>query len=503
MTDPRTLLVRADAGPGVGLGHAMRCLGLAQAWRALGGRAVFALEAAAAAVRRRIESGGFRVVTVPAPAGGRPDAETTVRSAQDVEAAWLVLDGYRFDRAYHEAVQAASARILWLDDLGAADARPADLIVNPAFEATPALYPSQGPSSRLLLGPRYALLRQEFWPHRSRQSERGDAAQNLLVTLGGEDSKNAVSLVLAALQELAGDAPLRVRIVVGSTSSGAPPGLPENPPLPFPCEFVVDPPDMAALLEWSDVAVSAAGSTCWELAFMGVPSLLLVTADNQVENGRQFERRGTATNLGRIESLRPTDLAGALRRLLDDPGARRAMARRGRALVDGFGPNRVLRAMVAPDVRLRPATHEDARAIWEISNDPEVRAASYDSAPIPWETHVQWLASRLTDPRTVLLVGTDARGVAVGQVRFDVDGRRAIVSVSLAAALRGTGYGTELLREASRRVLGGGAVDAIDAYVKEENRASVRAFLHAGYAEAARETVKGHRSVRLALRRSE
>jgi spore coat polysaccharide biosynthesis predicted glycosyltransferase SpsG len=98
--------------------------------------------------------------------------------------------------------------------------------------------------------------------------------------------------------------------------------------------------EMAKLMAWADIAISASGSTVWELLFMRLPSLLVVTADNQIPIAREVVRRGTAALF---------DGRSSLERLGSSISERRAMATSGRALVDGRGAERVCAFLTGED----------------------------------------------------------------------------------------------------------------------------------------------------------
>jgi spore coat polysaccharide biosynthesis predicted glycosyltransferase SpsG len=95
-------------------------------------------------------------------------------------------------------------------------------------------------------------------------------------------------------------------------------------------------------MAWGDVAVSGGGSTCWELAFMGLPNLALALADNQRGIADGLGRAGVAENLGWFEEVNEETIATRLEDLLKDRARRAEMGRRGRKLVDGRGPERVV-----------------------------------------------------------------------------------------------------------------------------------------------------------------
>jgi perosamine synthetase len=130
---------------------------------------------------------------------------------------------------------------------------------------------------------------------------------------------------------------------------------------------------------------------------------------------------------------------------------------------------------------LRAATLADTELLWRWANDPAVRAASFNSAPLPLDTHADWLARRL-EPGELPFFVAEIDGSAVGYAHLERFGpRTGEVSLSIDAPLRGRGLGAALARGAAEAALADGVVDAVVARVKADNAASQRAFAAAGY----------------------
>jgi RimJ/RimL family protein N-acetyltransferase len=116
---------------------------------------------------------------------------------------------------------------------------------------------------------------------------------------------------------------------------------------------------------------------------------------------------------------------------------------------------------------------------------------SLSSEPIPWETHVKWFAARVASPVCLFYIATNSHDAPVGQIRYEVAGTEAVVSVSLAAEARGRGYGAALIVRGSEQCFAEAPVKLIRAFIKPENSASVRAFERAGYADAGKTVERG------------
>lgn len=492
------LLIRADANAQIGTGHVMRCLALAQAWQHVGGQALFVMATDAPAVEDRLKSEGMEVTRLRTQPGTDHDAIQTVDLARQGEASWAVVDGYHFGADYQRIIKDSGLHLLAIDDNGHSSHYYAEIVLNQNLHADEGLYENREPYTQLLVGTRYVLLRPEFLKWRGWKREIPEVARKVLVTLGGGDPDNVTLKVVQALQQVEVDA-LEAIVVVG----GSNPHYEELQSAVRGSQLVIrlqsSVTNMADLMAWVDVAVSAGGSTSWEVAFMGLPSAVLVLAHNQRPIAEQLNAAGVAVNLGWHENLCSAEIAQAITQLLVAAQARAEITRRGQELVDGEGTARVLMHMEGITPPLRRVREDDCRLLWEWANDPEVRAVSFSSEPIPWEQHVQWLKSKLSDPNCVFYITLDGEGVPVGQVRYDIDGNEAVISISIGQKFRSKGYGGTAIRRASQKLFGASAVDMIHAYVKQDNEASARVFGEVGFTDMGRTAIRGHQAIHLLM----
>lgn len=501
MTDsvPGCLLIRADASSQIGSGHVMRCLALGQAWRAEGRRVQFLTHCETESLGHRLVSYGFEVIPVDRQHPDPADLDLTLSHLQqltdrEAERPWLILDGYHFDSAYQQAVRLASYRLLVIDDTAHLPEYHADVLLNQNIHA-PGLAYRSGPDTRLLLGTRYVLLRQEFLRWSGFRRETPEVAHKILVTLGGGDQKNIALRVIQALQRLETDG-LEAVIVIGGSNVHAD-NLQETiyrSPGKLRFRLVQDAANMPELMAWADVAISAGGSTCWELAFMGVPSVVIVLSDNQLGVAQGLEWAGIAVNLGWFSDVGERQILTALTGLLGESERRRRVSAAGRMLVDGAGASRVIhelsRSEGGPDdsnsVRLRPAGMEDVVSLWELANDPGVRGNAFKADPIAFDRHVEWLRQKVFSNGTCLWI-LEVDGKLAAQVRYDrVDPETAEIDFSVVPTQRGKGLGTRVLALTWRSSGEALRVKRVRGIVIKSNLSSARAFLKAGFKEVAK-----------------
>ena len=497
----QAFVVRADASVAIGTGHVMRCLALAQAWQDAGGRVVFATNDLSPAIEQLLRSEHVEIVRFNSPPGSAQDASQLEELSRAHHADWVVVDGYQFDAEYQRKVKDAGLKLLLVDDNGHATHYFADLVLNQNAHACQDLCQSRTPQTRLLLGPRFALLRREFQAWRQWKREMVPVARKVLVTMGGSDPENVTAIVIRALQ-LASVESLEAKIVVGA-------GNPHIESLERATKLsetnvslLKNVTNMPELMAWADVAISGAGSTCWEMCLLGLPAMLIDLAENQRPVAEELDRTGVALHLRSVGDVIPEKIATKLRWLLGSVEIRTALSVQARELVDGKGAERVVSAMLGETLRLRRVEERDCRLLWEWANDPAVRAASFSSEYIPWEHHQDWFGAKLADPNAVLYLVANPDNVSIGQVRYQVEGPRAQLSVSLAPEFRGKGYGHRIVAMAGEELFRSTNVTTIDAYVKPANEASLELFLRAGFKQQDIRTIHGQQAVHFILQKN-
>ena len=495
-----TLIIRADASVTIGTGHVMRCLALAQAWQDAAGNVVFAMAESTPAIDARLRSEGMEIVHLDVSPNSLQDTRAFTALAFNRRAVWAVVDGYRFDSKYQCNLKNAGLKLLLVDDLGQCEHYFADMVLNQNVHAREQMYASREPSTRLLLGPRFAMLRRDFRPWGKWRREIAPNGRRVLVMMGGSDPDNVTATVLQALRAVNIDGLEIIAVLGGSNPHTA--FLRDSASQSPRIRFFKDAANMPELMAWADMAMSAAGSTCAEMCLLGLPAILIDLAENQTPVAEELRRRRAAIHLGSSKVVTVAAIAERVQSLLLSTELRLSLSQRSRELVDGEGAERVTAAIHGDDLRLRRVQQEDCRQLWQWANDPEVRPVSFASEPIPWERHLEWFNSKLRDPNAVLYLVVDGEDIPAGQVRFQIDGSVAAVSISLAPPFRSKGYGRVVLAMATEDLFRTTAVKQIDAYVKPNNAASLRLFIRAGYSREKIEAIGGQEAVHFVLKKA-
>lgn len=332
------LYIRVDASPHTGLGHFTRCLALAQHWRDIGRPATF-LGRYAEELEERLAREGISHTPLPASHPDKRDLRTTLDAVPS--GAFVVVDGYHFDYAYQEAL-AVERRVLVIDDIGHLPAYGGHVLLNANLAAREVVY-AQAPRERLI-GPEYALLRREFRVRRAKLAPRGRPMRRIAVTLGGADAANDTLKVLAGLAQSDANG-MDVRVVVGPLN-------PHSRALEAFADahawitLVESPADMAAELAAADLVVASAGSVFFEIAVLGLPSVLVAAADNQLPVGAAAARAGAAVFAGDARQLDARAYAAILNRAVGNAGEIERIRANAVKLIDGDGVVRVGEAVL-------------------------------------------------------------------------------------------------------------------------------------------------------------
>jgi UDP-2,4-diacetamido-2,4,6-trideoxy-beta-L-altropyranose hydrolase len=340
MTTAPALVLRTDGGPTIGGGHVMRCLALAQVWSEAGGRIGFCAAILAPSLRQRLVRENFEVIDIEAAAGSPADADATLAAAARLGAPVAVVDGYHLPADYRRKLRQAGLKVAAIDDNGEVGTYLEDLVINQNRHATPEIYGRRADYTRLMLGTKYALLRQEFSRWRGGPRTFLAPVQEILITLGAADPQNVTGRVIAAIAP-AVPSRTRLSVVIGGSNPHTDAIAAHVKQLPK-CRLVRDPgEDMPSLMAAATLAICAGGSTMWEMAFMGVPFIPVVIAENQ----RQAVQAMSCDGYPGIDAAAVERELASLVTMLADPHRRQALSRIGRRLVDGKGVERVCAAL--------------------------------------------------------------------------------------------------------------------------------------------------------------
>jgi UDP-2,4-diacetamido-2,4,6-trideoxy-beta-L-altropyranose hydrolase len=295
----------------------MRCLTLADVSRIKGGEVIFITREHPGNLIELIKQKGFEVYKLPLlsdeekiagpnsvqklahahwlDASQHQDAQQCLPILQRIKPDWLVVDHYAIDSHWQRMLNPYYKKLMVIDDL-ADRQHDCDLLLDQTYGRKALDYESLVPAHAvLLLGADYALLRPEFvkWREFSLKRRANPKLKQLLITMGGIDSRNITSRVLTALNTCKLPNDLKITVIMG----GAAPWLEQvkqQAQQMVNTEVKVDVTNMAEIMANSDLAIGASGSTSWERCCLGLPSLIMVLAENQRKIAEVLQDVGAA-----------------------------------------------------------------------------------------------------------------------------------------------------------------------------------------------------------------
>ena len=333
------ILFRADGNPDIGTGHIMRCLSLADALQEQGGEITFIT--AESYFQRLIQTRGYPC-TVLGTAYDRMEEELSIflpileRERPEL----VILDSYFVTPQYMEAIRNIS-RLLYIDDLNAFD-YPADAVVNYNIYSPELPYPQ---NKTYFLGPQYAPLRKEFQGLSQRNTK--DRVENVLVSTGGTDQYHVALHCAEYLREHLPRENMIFHLVLGAMNQDAAELERIAEELPF-IRLHRQITNMCSLMLQCDAAISAAGTTLYELCACGLPTVTYILADNQIQGAQMFQKAGLMPCAGDIreDACFLERLFELLNSLADDFAQRQRIAEQMQGAVDGRGAARLAEAIL-------------------------------------------------------------------------------------------------------------------------------------------------------------
>lgn len=442
-------------------------------------------------------------------------------------ASLLLVDHYAVSEYFYKNCKRSGLIVAAVDDLANRNL-PVDLLIDQNYQGdAPIEHPFKNHpawrysgkitrNTQTLIGPNYALIRDEFIQHTERIQFKKTEIENIMISLGGSDSNRFTETIVEAL------IPTKLayktfHIIVGAA-------YPNIPNLRRLVKFLpnstlhIQTNQMASLLNSCDLVIGAAGSSTWERAALGKLTIAYSTANNQEASIKALHKLGALLNLGKISEFCIDKLIETVDVLNSQPQLRMQLIQTAYNLVSGGkGAQNVAKTIDNLHKKrlfnVRHARMTDANMLLEWANEPCVRSQGFFPDPILIETHIPWLKKQLTSNDVEFYI-IHLEGVPIGQVRFTpklysqksykvigtstqliqsfVPG--AEIHFSLTKEARGKGIAAAVLQSAISEVLKSKKSEQwqfIDALIKKSNKTSEQAFNRAGFLFLDNEVVSG------------
>ncbi|MCR4378323.1 MAG: UDP-2,4-diacetamido-2,4,6-trideoxy-beta-L-altropyranose hydrolase [Rhodospirillales bacterium] len=334
-------LFRFDASPKIGGGHAFRSGALARAMAEQNWDITLAVGPDTLASMPALKSTPSKIIELPSSTGMQ--IESLKKCAHQY---LLVVDHYELNADFEMAASEFCDRVLVIDDL-ANRPHQCDFLLDQTLGRQPEDYaPWVPPTCTLMLGPTYALLRPQFAIARATMSKslkNTGALKNVLISMGASDPFNITSLALRAIELT--NLPISTTVVLGPAFDFSDDVQNVASQMTHPVKVLENVSNMAELMTDTDLSIGAGGITSWERCCLGLPSLLVVTADNQNAISLALEKAGAAQVIGYARSVSAPDICQVILNLHKNADQLVNMSKNGMAICDGRGTTRVIEAL--------------------------------------------------------------------------------------------------------------------------------------------------------------
>lgn len=358
------VVFRCDASIQIGTGHVMRCLTLADELTHQGAKCHFICREHEGNLIDFIAQKGYEVYKIGTNNSIQNDTEPTLfhsewlgtSQAEDatqtidivsaIQPQWLVIDHYALNNYWEQKLRSYCESILVIDDL--ADRKhDCEILLDQTFGRNKQDYQHLVPDHcKVLCGTTYALLRPEFseWRQHSLERRKNNVLERVLVNLGGVDKDNLTSKILDSLKQAPLSDSCKITVVMGSTSPWISTVIEKAEQLPWSTEVKTGVSNMAELMANSDLAIGAAGSTSWERCCLGLPTIMLVIADNQMDVANSLNAINAVKVVLSNHSLTQV-IHEYLSELIQLPEELKAMSQSSADVLDGCGTFKVIEKM--------------------------------------------------------------------------------------------------------------------------------------------------------------
>lgn len=389
----------------------------------------------------------------------------------------VIVDSYFTDTNFYEEISEKINLLISLDDNNRLDYAKG-FVINGTILAESLNYPNYD-NIDYLLGSKYIPLRKEFW--QSNIVEVKNNIKRILITTGGNDLRNLTPKILKKLNE---EFPyIKKKVIIADNFNN----ISEIEDIANDNVELIFSPDaqgMKKAMLSSDLAISAAGQTLYELARVGLPTIAIEVIENQKNNIKNWLNEGFIEFAGSYDN---NNLIGNIVdkiELLKDYNLRKIKQSNGLKAVDGKGSLRIAKKILSKfyqeNAVLRDIKKSDCLSIFEIANDYEVRKSSFNSDKISFEEHKKWFSNILTDSSVKFLIFEYDESI-IGQLRFDFDEEYPVISISLNKRYRGLNLAKLFLSKSLIYLNNNYDYDKVVAYIKKDNIKSISFFESMGF----------------------
>jgi len=384
---------------------------------------------------------------------------------------YCIVDSYLADYSIYEAITKKAKDCIFIDDTARIEYPAQGTVVNPSLYPYD-MYLLDDSKRHYAIGSKYIILRDAFNDIKEKDCQKN--VSNVLVIFGGSDIRNLASKITDLLSS-------KYKNITFNVVSSKYENCYNKDNINHFTELNAS--EIKNLMLDSDIAITGAGQTVYELIITKTPFIPIEVINNQknninglkkfnlIEKAIRYDDRGLAEKtLMHFESLLDYENRTKLIKrydIIDSKGSSR--------IINIFNPR-----IDIENIRLRNIRHDDCYDVLKLSNEDYVRQRSISKEKILWKDHIVWFEKNINSSQNIFYVVTDEFDSFLGQIRYGIDEEYAVVSISFTKKILGKGLSVKLLKM-SMDMLRNTSNKPIKAQVFNTNISSMKLFLNAGF----------------------
>jgi len=318
------------------MGHLMRCLALSEELTRRGNICYFLSKTDNHSLVNIINKFGINHYKIKSDVTIKEDLDILLTFSHENHIDWVITDSYVINSCYIRKIKQNEFCVLSIDDTVHIHYF-SDIVLNQNAGAEKLVFSAKY-YTKFLLGSKYVMLRDELL--KREKKIRNSEVKKILITFGGSDYDNVTLRILQLLESINKD--IEILVLLGPFNhfyEEINAYIKETNSI---IKLIKNPASMAEVYMQSDIAISAGGSSCYELAYYGIPNIITVIADNQLCTAQELHKQKVSIYLGKRNELNPDQFKAKINELILNSSLRKKMSRNGRILVDGKGKRRIV-----------------------------------------------------------------------------------------------------------------------------------------------------------------
>lgn len=327
---------RVDASREMGIGHLMRCLALTEELTKKNHNCFFFSKINDKALIDKIKNYDVVYRQIPLDSTFTEELKALVGFSKGNNIDWIITDNYGINTQYIKYLKQNRLNILSIDDTAQIHYY-SDIVVNQNVGAEKLVFSAEN-YTKFLLGQKYVMLRDDIL--KENRKRQNSTVKKILITFGGADNDNFTLKILKLLESV--DENVEILVVLGPFNRFYDSIKRHIEETSLEIKLISSPENMAKVYLKSDIAISTGGSSCYELAYFGIPNIIVTIADNQLNIAHELDKRKVGICLGKKYELKAEQFKYNVKELISNRSLWKRMSQNGKRLVDGKGKERIV-----------------------------------------------------------------------------------------------------------------------------------------------------------------